>query len=972
MHVNSISLVWAEMRRNTVERRVRCSFNPIPHPIPNRTEKRPMRIIRTLLMAIAAASCSVALAVEVSQADARIAAQSWIARGGKRLTASFEGQGEFRSTKTLFDDVGKPVCHAFETAEGGFVVMSADSMLPPVIAFSSKRGVGLGDRGTPFVEFLIEDMRRRMSSLGANSRKHASASTVAANSGARFVEDRGFRDEWDALRAPKAERDGQAAPKMARAEISEVRVAPIVEARWGQDAWNRLPTFNYYTPNNYVCGCVATAVAQVMRHWREPSQPVSRDVYRCWIDGEETEMTMLGGVYQWEQMPLTEDECTSEDERKALGHLLYDVGVASQMQWSSDGSGTWGAVAAKGLRESFGYASASSYILAKPLKRNISTNDGIRSAILGSLDAGMPVVIGVTSNRAGGHEVVVDGYGFCGDSLVYCHVNCGWDGSSQDAWYNLIGEPLTQSYGFSELDDVVYNIHPSETGSVVSGRVLDKSGNPVAGAVVTIVSEAGDSQETLSNDKGIYVFRTGEEGTFKVSAENGNLVSNLREITVGQCVDTQWSITDDAYLTYSTSGKAAGAIGNVWGVDLTLNPKKTVYCIVRFDANGGYVSESIRYVAKGTAIGALPVPNSADNVFNGWMTAREGGSIVQSEDTVENDVTLYACWSESQVEWDFVVDGDSATVTGVTGAKGDLIVPSSLGGFPVRSIGNRAFECCDALRKVKLADSITNIGERAFFFCRGMTNVEIPASILNIDVAAFEGCVALTKLWIPSGIEQVSPRAFKGCRRLNAAYLPNVLRNMICEGTPDYVFDDCDDALNVVFYDPDGLYSIRFHRNDGTGLSQETLFVYGEKTRMPALRNGLDWVRPNYEFLGWATSVANVTARKIWKQDWAYVAKPVDPGKTLNAYAVWDVASPYAYTIVFNKNDGSGQSQSVRFLYGEKTRLPSVANGLGWHRPGYRFVGWATGTKIWKPDWAYVERPVGIGQTLTVYAVWGK
>ncbi len=421
---------------------------------------------------------SAVLAVEVSQADARAAAQSWISRGGKRLTASFDGQADFRRAKTFFDDGGQPVCHAFETAAGGFVVMSADTRLPPVVAFSDRKGAVLEGPGNPFVEFLVEDMRRRTANLGKGGGTRVAVRARAGNAGASPVEDRGFRDAWDALKT-QAGNNGQTTPKTAKPEISDVRVAPIVEARWGQGKWNGQPAFNYYTPRSYVCGCVATAVAQVMRYWREPSQPVPRDTYRCWIDGKESELTLLGGVYDWDRMPLTEDACGSEDQRKALGHLLYDVGVASQMQWSSDGSGTWGSVAAKGLRDSFGYASASSFILSRPLKRNISTNEGIRSAVLASLDAGMPVVVGVSSARAGGHEVVVDGYGFCGDSLVYCHVNCGWNGSSQDAWYNLIGEPLTQSYGFSQLDDVVYNIHPGEAGSVVPDGCWTSRGSPL-------------------------------------------------------------------------------------------------------------------------------------------------------------------------------------------------------------------------------------------------------------------------------------------------------------------------------------------------------------------------------------------------------------------------------------------------------------------------------------------------------------
>ena len=931
-----------------------------------------MRIIKIVIVMGLVTGVAVGLqsfAAEVSQNKARLAAKTWISQGKMRPAVSFGGSEDILDSKTVFDDAGRSLCHLFGT-KGGFVVMSADTMLPPVIAFSPNGRIDLEDCRNPLVAFLLEDMRRRMGNIVPDIRFRQKTQTSSSTACVCHGGDQGFGDEWDKLLDNSACGTDKKV-KLSRKEISDVRVSPLVQAQWGQGEWNGLRTFNYYTPSNYVCGCVATAVAQVMRHWREPTQPVPCDTYMCWVDGCKTEKTLLGGTYNWEYMPLASDLCDNEYQRESIGHLLYDVGVASQMQWSSNGSGTWGVAAAKGLRESFGYASAAAYILPKPLRKNISTNNGVRNAILGSLDAGMPVVIGI-SNIHEGHEVVVDGYGYCGDSLVYCHVNCGWDGSSQDVWYNLIGEPLTQPYGFAQLDDVVYNIHPFETGSVVSGRVLDKDGVVVAGATIRIASEEHGVQETYANDNGIYAFRVASGGKFAVSAEKGNLASSVRETTVNSCVDTQWSITDDGYLSYSTSGKAAGTLGNVWGVDLTLYPKKTIYCIVKFEANGGYVSETVRHVAKGAEVGALPVPEMENMVFDGWRTARDGGDLVQAGDIINDDVTFYADWRAQQVEWDFVVEGDSAIVTGVTGAKGELIIPDSLGGLSVRSIGKMAFECCDALTKIKVADSVTNIEERAFFSCRGITSVELPGSLLNVGVAAFEDCTSLNRLWLPPSVEHVAPRAFKGCRRLNEAYVPDALKDRIGEGSADYVFDGCNGVLNVIYYNPDKLYSIRFRRNDGTDLCREAMFVYGEKMRMPALKNGLNWTRPNYEFLGWATSLANVNSRKIWKKDWAYVATPTNPGKMLNAYATWDVVPSCAYTIVFNKNDGSGQSRSVRFMYGEKTRLPAVANGLGWSRPGYRFLGWATGSKIWKQDWAYVERPVGIGKTLTVYAVWGK
>ena len=168
-------------------------------------------------------------------------------------------------------------------------------------------------------------------------------------------------------------------------------------------------------------------------------------------------------------------------------------------------------------------------------------------------------------------------------------------------------------------------------------------------------------------------------------------------------------------------------------------------------------------------------------------------------------------------------------------------------------------------------------------------------------------------------------------------------------------------------------YSIKFHKNDGSGVTALRTFTYGMKTRLPLLKSGLGWARTGYTFKGWATSQANANAKKIWKGDWAYVQAPVAAGKTLNVYAVWEAGT---YVIRFNKNDGSGVTASRTFTYGTKTRLPLLKGGLGWARTGYDFLGWATSQananakKIWKKDWAYVQTPVVSGKTLNVYAVW--
>ena len=171
------------------------------------------------------------------------------------------------------------------------------------------------------------------------------------------------------------------------------------------------------------------------------------------------------------------------------------------------------------------------------------------------------------------------------------------------------------------------------------------------------------------------------------------------------------------------------------------------------------------------------------------------------------------------------------------------------------------------------------------------------------------------------------------------------------------------------------LYTMNFHRNDASVEKTETRdFGYGVETHLPSLKS-LGWARRGLDFLGWATSRANADAGKVWKKDWAAVSSPVAAGQTLDVYAVWAL-KPGSYAIQFIRNDGAGTWRTVGFNYGEKTRIPSVANGLGWARRGYDFLGWALTTadanagRVWKGDWAYVATPVKAGEVLTVYAVW--
>ncbi len=163
-------------------------------------------------------------------------------------------------------------------------------------------------------------------------------------------------------------------------------------------------------------------------------------------------------------------------------------------------------------------------------------------------------------------------------------------------------------------------------------------------------------------------------------------------------------------------------------------------------------------------------------------------------------------------------------------------------------------------------------------------------------------------------------------------------------------------------------YMIRFHKNDGTGLTREVAFIYGTAKAMPTCANGLGWTSAGL-FKGWATSRVNAAKGIVWKGDAATVSTAAAKGKTLDVYAVWE----RAYNIRFHKQDGTGATYVRKYTSGYKSPLPKYSASLGWARRGFKFKGWATSassTKVWKADGAYVSAATTAGKTLDVYAVW--
>ena len=550
---------------------------------------------------------------EITPDQAEQAALNWVARG--------QALGKIPPGRAVagVDELAEPETgarlHVVRFEGGGFVVLSADDLVDPVLAFSGTGETLEPDDGNPFWALLRRDIAAREAAAGIErgAAGRPSGTRVARTAGGAGKRADAARRRWASLLDSSGSSGNPrgGARSIATGALSDIRVDSFVKSRWSQSTAGGTNCYNYYTPNHSVCGCTATAIGQIMRHWEYPTASVASRTYPCEVDGVKTSKTMMGGVYDWANMPFAPSWSNppSEPECRAIGKLLYDVGVAVGMSWTRDASSANlemdGALA---LRSDFGYANAVAlcyYVPSYPWSLA-----EFKKAVIPNLDARCPVGLSIYGS-AGGHSVVADGYGYS-DGDFFVHVNFGWAGSS-DAWYCPPGMD-----DFSAIDSLLCNVHPRTAGSILSGRVLDSRKLPVENASVSLSSGNTVLATATTDRNGIYAFISDRTGTLTVKAAHGRLAGSA-SATLGKTVsyvtgthaDPDWNTTC--------------ANGNSPGNEVVLSGEVPRIVAVSLDDRGGTGGSGEVSATYGQALPAVAVPERPGFVFGGYYTAVNGG-----------------------------------------------------------------------------------------------------------------------------------------------------------------------------------------------------------------------------------------------------------------------------------------------------------------------------------------------------------
>lgn len=196
--------------------------------------------------------------------------------------------------------------------------------------------------------------------------------------------------------------------------------------------------------NRAAVGCVAVAVAQIMRYWNWPYAAYVPTT----VGGSTTELKF----YDWSQMPSLIDDDTPMSHVNMIAGFLRDCGYSLDMDYGVSSSA--GDDDALSTLESFGYDANT---MELRYKWNTS---GWTNKLRTNIDNGQPVYYGgFSSSIAGeGHAFIVDGYR-TGDNPTF-HINWGWYGK-HDNWYNIDDAYVNDSMHYEYYQTAIFGIRPA-------------------------------------------------------------------------------------------------------------------------------------------------------------------------------------------------------------------------------------------------------------------------------------------------------------------------------------------------------------------------------------------------------------------------------------------------------------------------------------------------------------------------------
>jgi hypothetical protein len=316
---------------------------------------------------------------------------------------------------------GKNVYYIFNLDGNGYVIVSADDAVTPVLGYSFDGTYSTANQPPQFIDWMTRYAQQIDHSLS-----HDLTATAE------------IKGEWNRLAAND--------PSRLTPLRTTMDVTPLLISTWDQGGnYNMLCPADAAGPGGHVwAGCVATAMAQVMYYYRWPETGVGQHCYNP--SGYPQQCADYGNTtYQWNEML---NSLPGPDT--AVATLIWHCGISVNMMYSPSGSGAYSDDAAAAFRNNFKYSQD-----AQLLYKDNYSEDQWAQILRDNLDLARPLYY--HGFGTGGHAFNVDGY----QGLNYFHFNWGWSGSYNGYFYltnlNPGGNNFTSGQG------AIVNIYPDTT-----------------------------------------------------------------------------------------------------------------------------------------------------------------------------------------------------------------------------------------------------------------------------------------------------------------------------------------------------------------------------------------------------------------------------------------------------------------------------------------------------------------------------
>ncbi|MCH5239181.1 MAG: C10 family peptidase [Muribaculaceae bacterium] len=618
--------------------------------------------------------------------------------------------------------------YIFKCEDGGFIIVSGDTSTDHEILAYSDYGDFNFDQCNPAVKKIIDSYAIQIENIRKTSIKSTRSSGNIING-----------DQSDNL---------------------PTNVDPLIKTHWHQNS-----PFNNFCPeldgSTTPTGCVATTLAQIMYYHRYPNSGVGEYSYE-W-NGQILSRDFSQSEYNWDKMLLeyTRGKYTKE-EGDEVARLMYDIGVAFEMNYGLNGSGT--NINTQNLHDFFGYD-----LGVVVVYQEWCSQQDWKNILKNEIADGFPVPYGNN-----GHMFICDGY----DSKDYFHFNFGWGGNSD---------------GYYLID--ISNENPYI--SIPSAYIYTRIQKDVGGSGRAFIYSKGNFIHLEDNILRLVIDRS-TQGLllidYFIKAEEINTKEKYYQKISLNPTDFAFSMElPDGHYTLTPILREQNSMNDI-----------KIHFGDRFQNSVDLVVENGECFFSNLTYQDIPKEGTVEigGIFYEFPDNKLSANV-----TYKNEFNSYSGEVTIPSYIEYKNKTYSVGIIGENAFKDCENLKTVTIGANIREIESYAFENAYSMENVNFDKSsvLSKIGWAAFFSCYELKTIKLPDNLIYLDGWSFAGCLSLESITLPKKLKELGRSTFGYCYSLKEIILPIATPieaiDLFCDIDPQ-------DIQNIKVYVPVGCKSV--------------------------------------------------------------------------------------------------------------------------------------------------------------------